>query len=156
MCELQEKINKHLLSREGYRDYSYKDSLGKLTGGVGHLLSKEEQERYPLHTPIDKDVINGWLTADSSKALKAAKEQAIEMDIDSLDFLVALTSVNFQLGTRWYKNFPTAYKRLKDKEYTRAISEIKYVREGSTKTSMWYNQTPTRVNDFIRAIDKLS
>ena len=145
----------HIKNREGVVYKSYKDSLGKLTAGVGHLLTKEEQKKYPNGTKIPKKQVDKWLQEDSKKAYKAAMEQMKDLNVTTPEFLTALTSVNFQLGTNWKNKFPTAYEHLKNKEYDRAIAEILYVKEGSSTKSKWNTQTPVRVNDFVDAIRNL-
>ena len=146
----------HLYDREGEVNKAYRDSLGKLTGGVGHLLTKEEQALYPEGTDIPKEVTDRWLEEDSVKAYQSAQVQAKDLGLVDADFIEALTSVNFQLGTQWYKKFPTAYKHLKNKDFDRAIKEIVYVAEGSNRYSDWHKQTPTRTTDFVDAIKRLT
>ena len=146
----------HLKDREGFRDKSYSDSLGKLTGGTGHLLSKEEQKLYPKGSKIPEHVTSAWLIKDSAKATKAAIQQAADIGQGENDnFIDALTSVNFQLGTSWHTKFPSAYKALKEGRYDDAKEEILYTKKGSSTPSNWAKQTPTRVEDFKQAIEEL-
>ncbi len=145
----------YIKEHEGFRNKTYKDTLGKLTGGVGHLLTEDEQALYPLGTLIPDNVIDDWLTNDLKKADAAAQQQAAELGICNPDFLRVLTSVNFQLGSRWHKKFPTAFRHLKNKEYERAKQEILFTKEGSGVKSDWNKQTPRRVADFVAAIDAL-
>ena len=145
----------HLEDREGSVNKIYKDSLGNPTGGVGHLLTKEELELFPIGTKIPEEVKNRWLRQDSRKAFNYAKEQAKDLQIADSIFIKALTSVNFQLGGNWKKKFPTAYKRLKEGRYEDAIQEIVYTKKGSGEKSNWNKQTPVRVKDFVEAIRQL-
>jgi len=149
-------IIKHLKHREGEKGVSYLDSVGKLTGGIGHLLSKEEQKKYPKGTDIPKEVYTKWLFEDSQGSYNSAKKQAKDFGIEDEEFIGALTSVNFQMGANWKSKFPSAYKHLKNKKYDRAIQEILYTSEGSGIHSDWHKQTPKRTTDFISAIQKLS
>ena len=41
-----EEYMAHLKDREGFRSDVYKDSLGKLTAGTGHLLTADELTEY--------------------------------------------------------------------------------------------------------------
>jgi GH24 family phage-related lysozyme (muramidase) len=150
----KKQIQDHLVLREGNKETSYLDSLGKLTSGVGHLLSKEEQQLYPEGTPVPEEIRNAWFEADSAKATKSAYDQAQELQAPSL--IPALTSVNFQLGTRWADKFPKAYEHLKSGNYESAIQEIENTSEGSGKPSSWNKQTPVRVQDFVASIRQLS
>jgi hypothetical protein len=132
---------------------SYMDSEDKLTGGHGHLMTAEEQAKYPEGTAIPGDVVAKWWKEDSKNAKTAAKQQAQELGIPELEDI--LMSVNFQLGSSWHtKKFPSAYKALKEGDYERAIFEIEHNGAGDGE-SLWKNQTPTRVADFKDAISKL-
>ena len=150
----RKKIQDHLVLREGNKEKSYLDSLGKLTAGIGHLLSPEEAKLYPEGTVIPEEIRNNWFEADSAKATKAAYDQAQEIQAPSL--IPALTSVNFQLGTAWTEKFPTAYEHLKNGNYESAIQEIENTSEGSGKLSDWNKQTPVRVANFVASIRKLA
>lgn len=146
----------HMKLREGVVGKSYKDSLGKLTGGIGHLMSKEEAALYPEGTEIPEDVVNKWFEEDSEEALTAAQKQASEAGLENnADFVNALASVNFQLGTNWTSKFPTAWKHIKAGDIDRAIAEIEFTAEGSGVESMWKQQTPVRVQDFVQALRRL-
>jgi GH24 family phage-related lysozyme (muramidase) len=144
----------HLKYREGLKDEVYLDTLDKPTGGVGHLLTSEELKKYKVGDKIEQDVIDNWLKEDSEKAVKAARQQAKEYGISSGKFIEALGSVNFQLGVNWENKFPSAVKALKEKNYQEAIKQIS---TGSAEggESKWKAQTPTRVEDFVNAINKL-
>lgn len=145
--ELDVKIKKHTIKREGKVNRTYKDSLGKPTGGIGHLMSKSELKKYPVGTKIPEKQVNEWFEKDIAKAKESALKQAKEIGVTDNDFITILTSVNFQLGTKWNKKFPKAYKYLKQGEYEKAINEI--------EESLWEKQTPTRTKDFVNAIKKL-
>jgi len=148
------KVLEHIKDREGFRNKTYKDSLGKLTAGTGHLLSKEEQKKYPLGTKIPQNILDGWLEEDSNTAKEAARKQVAQITNlkDRRDLEAALVSVNFQLGKNWTKKFPTAWKHLKKGEWEEAISEIEFTSKNSKKESEWKKQTPVRVKDFVSAI----
>lgn len=150
----KKQIQDHLVLREGNKEKSYLDSLGKLTAGIGHLLSPEEAKLYPEGTVVPEEIRNNWFEADSAKATKAAYDQAQEIQAPNL--IPALTSVNFQLGTAWTEKFPTAYEHLKNGNYESAIQEIENTSEGSGKLSDWNKQTPVRVKDFVASIRELA
>jgi len=150
----RKQIQDHLILREGNKEKSYLDSLGKLTAGIGHLLSPEEAKLYPKGTVVPEEIRNNWFEADSAKATKAAYDQAQEIQAPSL--IPALVSVNFQLGTAWTEKFPTAYEHLKNGNYESAIQEIENTSEGSGKLSDWNKQTPVRVKDFVSSIRELA
>jgi GH24 family phage-related lysozyme (muramidase) len=166
------KIQEELKAEEGFMDVIYLDTLDKPTGGIGHLLSKDELSLYKIDRYEEK-TINGikrkvavdkqgmpikltqqttddWFRKDVGTAMDAASQQAKELGIDSEDFEVALTSVNYQLGTGWKDKFPSAYKALQDGNYEEAIKQINTNSKGGD--SAWKQQTPKRVENFGDAI----
>ena len=151
---LKKQIQDHIVLREGNKEESYLDSLGILHAGIGHRLSKEEQQLYPKGTVVPEEIRNAWFEDDSAKSTKAAYDQAQEIQAPSL--IPALASVNFQLGTAWTEKFPTAYEHLKNGDYESAIQEIENTSKGSGKLSTWNKQTPVRVTDFVASIRELA
>lgn len=141
------KIEQHLLKREGSVNKSYKDSVGKLTGGIGHLLTPQEIKKYPLGTDIPKEVTDAWFKEDSAEAIDAAKVQAKELGVDKPELIQALTSVNFQLGTNWNKIHKKTWKLLQSGNFKEAAKEA--------ANSKWNKQTPVRVKDFQDTLLKL-
>ena len=173
----EERFLKHLQDREGTSDYIYLDTLDKPTGGTGHLLLKDELKNYDIAeyktfnipnigkrkvafdssgNPIklDNATTTNWLKEDSKRAIEAARKQANDFNVSSGEFIEALSSVNFQLGTNWTRKFPSAVQALKDKDYKEAIKQIQSGRSPGS-VSDWKKQTPVRVEDFAKAIKKL-
>ena len=143
----------HLELREGNEECVYLDSLGKPTCGVGHLLTERERQVYQVGDKVSEEQRTAWLEADAAKAWEAAAQQMEDLDIDDTEFIIALGSVNFQLGTRWMNKFPSAYKALKNKDYDEAIKQVS-TGSGKDGQSKWKEQTPVRVKDFTDAIDR--
>jgi len=144
----------HLELREGNEECVYLDSLGKPTCGVGHLLTEKERQVYQVNEEVSEEQRTVWLEQDAVKAWEAAAQQLQDLGIEDPEFIIALGSVNFQLGTRWMDKFPSAYKALSSKDYDEAIKQVS-TGSGKDGQSRWKEQTPVRVNDFVEAIDKL-
>ena len=153
--EFMNKLFDHIKLREGYKQSVYLDILGKPTCGIGHLLSKEEQEKYPVKCLVSEKVIDNWFKEDIKEALDEANNQMKDLEIIDEDFRIALVSVNYQLGTSWHKKFPKTYQCLKMKNYDNAMMEILYKDPPATEPSTWKEQTPVRVEDFVNAIEKI-
>ena len=125
----------HLTLREGRRSFVYADSLGNLTGGVGHLLTPEETRYYPEGAAIPNAQIQGWLSEDSEEAWAAAVYQSIDIDCPML--VEGLFHVCFQLGPFWHKTHKKTWALLQAGEWEEAAVEA--------ADSLWYKQTPVRV-----------
>ena len=136
-----------LHDEEGYRERVYKDSEGYLTAGLGHKLTGNDLKLYKLNDRVPDEILQEWEKKDTEKAWEAALSQLIELGIDaesSPEFTIVLGSVNFQLGTSWYKDHKKTWSFLKAGNYKEAAEEA--------ARSRWYRQTPDRVVTFQRAI----
>ena len=153
--EYFKNFTEHLRLREGYREEVYLDTLDKPTCGTGHLLSPEENAQYAVGDTIDTAVLDRWLEEDADLAWNAAAQQLQDLNIEKPEFIVALGSVNFQLGTQWMNKFPSAYKALQNKDYDEAIRQVS-TGSGKDGQSKWKEQTPVRVEDFVKAIETLT
>lgn len=117
----------------------YLDSLGKKTGGYGHLWVSGD----PLS--FDQNIASKWLDKDSVKAATAATIQFESLPLQTQDLYDVLVSVNFQLGSGWYKKFPKTWKLMTQGAYPQAAIEA--------QDSDWYKQTPVRVKDLQKALN---
>lgn len=126
--------------REGLRLFWYKDSLGFPTGGYGHLRLKADPEKF---TQEDAE---RWLDQDIQKARTAAQKQFDQLPYQTQTLFDALVSVNFQLGTGWYKEHVKTWAAMKEGEYQVAAAEA--------QRSNWYKQTPVRVKDLQMALQE--
>jgi GH24 family phage-related lysozyme (muramidase) len=152
---MYQEFLEHLELREGNVDHVYLDTLGKPTCGVGHLLSIEECGEYEIGQNVSQTTRDKWLEEDAQKAWDAAAQQIQDLAIEDPKFIVALGSVNFQLGTHWMDKFPSAYKALSSKDYDEAIRQVS-TGSGKDGQSKWKEQTPVRVEDFVKAIKDLT
>lgn len=152
---MYQEFLEHLELREGNVDHVYIDTLGNPTCGVGHLLSIEECGEYEIGQNISQTTRQKWLEEDAQKAWDAAAQQIQDLAIEDPKFIVALGSVNFQLGTHWMDKFPSAYKALSSKDYDEAIRQVS-TGSGKDGQSKWKEQTPVRVEDFVNAIKDLT
>lgn len=138
----------HLKLREGWRTEVYLDSRGLPTVGLGHLLSSAEKEQYPVGASVPVDLLNTWAAQDAQKAYDAATSQAATLGVSSQSFIIALASVNFQLGTAWNTKFKKTWSYMTQGEWEKAALEA--------QDSAWYAQTPVRVQDFQAALRALA
>jgi GH24 family phage-related lysozyme (muramidase) len=135
-----------LANREGKRLTVYRDSLGKPTVGIGHLVTDDDGLEVG-DTITDADV-DAFFARDSAAALAAARSQAAEAGITDEAFLPYLGSVCFQLGSHWTATFPHTWAMICAGQYAAAADAL-----DGTK---WQAQTPVRVADFQGALRRLA
>jgi len=124
--------------REGLRLHWYLDSLGKKTGGYGHLYKKGDPEYF------DGTQAYAWLVSDINHARKGARKLFDQLPYQTQSLLDVLVSVCFQLGNGWYKEHKKTWKAMLEGHYEEAAREA--------ERSDWYRQTPVRVKDFQKAL----
>lgn len=136
----------HARLREGFRRVVYKDHLGNPTAGIGHLLTTHENKKYKIGSSVSEEQIQMWFKLDTEKAEQAALKQSKEIGIEEDWFIAALISVNFQLGVKWTQVFYNTYPAIVAHNFDTAIYNL--------RQSDWYKQTPVRVEDFIKALER--
>ncbi|AFU62918.2 lysozyme [Pseudomonas tolaasii] len=125
--------------REGLVLKWYKDSLGKLTAGYGHLQKPGEASLV-----VTKALADAWFEGDIGWAEDAALRQSLQLPFVTQDLLDKLVSVNFQLGAGWTGTFKKTWALLLAGKYAEAAREA--------EDSNWHKQTPVRVRDFQEAL----
>lgn len=134
-----------LAAREGRRNVVYRDSLGKPTVGIGHLVLP--QDHMVVGQKITDAQVDALFAADGKSAMDAALAQAEQAGIAVPAFLPYLASVCFQLGNAWTKKFPNTWKMVCSGQYEAAAQAL--------EDTAWNEQTPSRVQDFQKALRAL-
>lgn len=149
--QVGELLQPHLVEAEGEEFKVYhgeKDREGVLTAGIGHRLTPAELKTMSLDDEVSPEQVEKWYKQDSKKAVGAAVKQATEIGVESPEFMSALASVNFQLGTNWNKVHKQTWKLMKAGKFKEAAEEA--------ASSIWNDQTPKRVKAFQEALLKLA
>jgi GH24 family phage-related lysozyme (muramidase) len=134
-----------LVLREGEKYKVYYDSLGKPTGGIGHLLLPSDG--LVVGQTIPDAAVKRWFQHDGATAMDYAVAQCKEAGITSQAFLPYLASVCYQLGGLWTKKFPNTWAMIVRGDYATAANVV--------PSSLWATQTPVRAADFEKALRAL-
>lgn len=133
---------------EGVRWHVYKDHLGNLTGGLGHLLKGDELSTYSKGSPLSTAQVVAWAQHDVGAAWEAGQRQAAELGVDDHEFKVALASMSFQNGVYWNTVHKRTWALMQQHRWEEAAMEA--------ADSAWAQQTPTRLHDFQAALRRLA
>ena len=131
--------------REGVKYKVYYDSLGKPTGGEGHLLLPSDG--LVVGQAIPDATVKRWFTHDGASAMDTAVTLAKQAGITSQAFLPYLASVCYQLGLKWTAEFPNTWAMIMQGRYQTAALAL--------TTTAWGKETPQRVLDFQQALRAL-
>ncbi|WP_410756389.1 glycoside hydrolase family protein [Citrobacter youngae] len=142
-------LKQRLINYEGTKEYQttrgyfkhgkfwmYKDTENYLTIGYGHKVLPSEHEKLKNGiTPMDADLLLAW---DIDRTIKDVKKIGLTLPKDWEDFMVIMC---FQLGLSGVKKFRKMIAALEKQDWTEAIRQA--------KDSLWYRQTPNRINAMI-------
>ena len=124
----------------------YSDADG-YSAGYGHYLTDEELKKYPPGSPVPQDQVDAWFEADISKSYNAAVAQNSQLP-ENVD-IGRFTSVNYQLGPNWNKDFEDTWNLMLSGRFREASKEA--------LNSKWYReQTPERALKFADALNDAS
>lgn len=118
--------------------YPYKDSLGFKTIGYGHLITALEN----FDNGISEKEADVLLEKDISTAYKQYKTLGLTLPSDWEDFMIIMI---FQLGLGGVKKFRKMLAALAVQNWPEAIVQA--------KDSLWYKQTPNRLNDMVQYLN---
>ena len=132
-------LKKRIKSNEGFSSKPYKDQLGYLTIGYGHLILSNEKSL--LKKKIHKKELEEIFEKDFKKALYNfnTKLKHFTSNKKEADLLIEMI---FQLGIKGCLKFKTLLKNMKKGN--------KYLVCFEMMDSLWYKQTPQRVKTLIK------
>ena len=137
------KLIKRIKKNEGFSSTPYKDQLGFLTIGYGHLilsnetyLIEEKQTRPKLEKLFIQDFKNA--VKDYKKYLKKNTSNKKEEEL--------LIEMVFQIGIIGVLRFKNLLRNMRKKNKHLVCFEM--------MKSLWYNQTPKRVKELIKVFLK--
>lgn len=133
-----EIIRKMLINFEGYRNLVYKDSLGNLTVGIGHKLTKNELKTYKRCDNVKKAVIEQMYRDDINDAISLAKVifTNYEQHNDSVKIFMVLQAFNMGNNLTSFKvsvphvinfNYGLAYKGFLNSKWARQVKRRRAV-----------------------------
>ncbi len=137
------KLKKRIKKNEGFSLKSYKDQLGYLTIGYGHLILPNEA--HLLKNKTNKAQLNSIFNQDFERALRDYKRFIKQKDHNRKDQELLIEMV-YQMGAKRVLKFKKLISNMnKNKKHLVCFEMM---------DSLWYTQTPNRVKNLIRAFLK--
>lgn len=114
---------------EGYREEVYRDSLGLLTCGWGHLLAEK--------TSVPKQAAQLFFKADFDRAVRDYDTFGFSLDPTRRDVILNML---FNLGWVKFKGFKKLIQSLHTKDWQEAATQM--------EDSKWHHQVGQRAIDL--------
>jgi lysozyme len=130
--ELKKRVKIH----EGFSAKPYKDTLGKMTVGYGHLCVEDFWDENTEYTEAQLDRI---FDTDFDKAIEGAARVCEGMDLPDKKFGVFI-EMTFQLGATGLSKFKKALAAAKDHDWQECHDQL--------LDSRWHKQTPNRAKQL--------
>ena len=132
-------LKERIKSNEGFSSKPYKDQLGYLTIGYGHLILSNE--KILLKKQIHKKELEEIFEKDFNKALSKFNNtfKSFTLNEKESDLLIEMI---FQLGIKGCLKFKNLIKNIRKKNKHLVCFDM--------MDSLWYKQTPNRVKTLIK------
>ena len=138
-----QKLKKRIKRNEGFSQKPYKDQLGFLTIGYGHLISFNE--RLFLEKKLSKPKLEKIFLDDFNKSVKDFKNFLKPFTSNRNDSELLIEMV-FQMGVDGVLKFKKLLQNMSRKDKHLVCFEM--------MNSLWYKQTPNRVKNLINVFLK--
>ena len=137
------ELKKRIKKNEGFSLKPYKDQLGYLTIGYGHLILPNET--YLLKNKTNKLQLNSIFDQDFERALGDYKRFIKQKHHNKKDKEL-LIEMTYQMGAKRVLKFKKLISNMQKNKKHLVCFEM--------MDSLWYTQTPNRVKNLIRAFLK--
>ena len=131
-------LKKRIKKNEGYTQRAYKDQLGFSTIGYGHLIKKNENIYFKKN--FSKKYFEDLFKKDFNKALSEYMRLLYKKHHKNKEKEL-LIEMFFQLGPKGVPKFKKMLSYLNKKK--------KYMASLEMMNSLWFKQTPKRVENLI-------
>ncbi len=134
------RLKKRIKKNEGFSLIPYKDQLGNFTIGYGHLIKKKE--KFYFVKKFDKAYFNKLFNEDFKSAETECRNtlnKNIFYNSKTKELLIEMT---FQMGIKNVCGFKKMLEHIRNKQ--------KYLAALEMTKSLWYKQTPKRVEKLIK------
>jgi len=136
-------LKNRIKKNEGYKSFAYFDQLGFPTIGYGHLIKPKEKIFFTQK--VSKKLLLNLFNLDFNETVMQYEKNYHKYNF-SKNIREVLIEMIFQLGINGQKKFLKMNKHLKKKQVFMASLEM--------INSIWYKQTPKRVDDLINILLK--
>lgn len=136
--EIKERIKKH----EGFIPKIYKDILGKVTIGYGHLVT--EKDNFQEGIEYSKEELEKVFNEDFNKAVEGANELTSQLNLVLATVKGVIIEMVFQLGKTGVSKFKKFFEALNKQDYNEAANQM--------IDSNWHKQTPKRCEELANII----
>ena len=140
-------LKKEIIADEGMMLHIYKDHLGYLTVGVGHLITEKDEEwGKPEKTQITTDRAETLFADDLENAIDDCKKLYKTFDDFPREVQHVVVNMMFNLGLPRLSKFKKMKAAIEVRDFRLAASEM--------VASKWFTQVPNRAARLVERMRK--
>ena len=142
------RLYKQLKEDEGEVCQVYRDHLGYLTFGIGHLITQKDPEAdWPLGTPVSEERVRECFDRDVETSITEIKFLVRDFD-DKPDIVQEiLINMHFNLGRLRFSKFVKALKAIDGNDWMEAAKEV--------RDSKWHKQVTNRAERLMTKLERI-
>jgi lysozyme len=144
----KERLYKQLKADEGEVCKVYRDHLGYLTFGIGHLITQKDPEMdWAIGTPVSPERVRECFDRDVGASITEIGSMVKDFD-DKPDIVQEiLVNMLFNLGYHRLSQFKKFLKAIKENNWQEAAKE--------GRDSRWYTQVTFRAERLMSKLEEL-
>ncbi len=120
-----DKLREQLKIDEGVKYEIYRDHLGYLTFGIGHLITEKDPEYgQPIKTEVSADRVNEVFNADVQLYINETKKVFPDLESKPDSIQLVLVNMCFNLGAPRLQKFRKFITAINDEQWAEAAVEM--------------------------------
>ena len=143
-----EQLRKELELDEGCKHETYKCTQNKITGGIGHMITEWDNEKYTeVGVEISDEQVQAWFNKDIESVLNDCELLYEDFDYLPEDAQLIIANMMFNLGHSRLSAFLGMKAGVDARDWNKAADEM--------IDSKWYEQVPNRAGRLVKRMRSL-
>ena len=143
-----EQLRKELELDEGCKHETYMCTQNKVTGGIGHMITEWDNEKYTeVGVEIPEEQVKAWFNKDIETVLNDCELLYEDFDYLPEDAQLVIANMMFNLGYPRLKKFVGMKAGVDARDWNKAADEM--------IDSKWYEQVPNRAGRLVKRMRSL-
>ena len=143
-----EQLRKELELDEGCKHETYLCSQNVVTGGIGHMITEWDDEKYAeVGVEISDEQVKAWFDKDIETVLSDCELLYDDFDHLPEDAKLIISNMMFNIGFPKMKKFVGMKAGVDARDWNKAADEM--------IDSNWYKQVPNRAGRLVKRMRSL-
>ena len=143
-----DQLRKELEADEGCKHETYMCTENKVTGGIGHMITEWDDEKYTeIGVEIPEEQVKAWFDKDIENVINDCKNLYDDFDFLPEEAQLVISNMMFNLGRNRLGAFVGMKAGVDARDWNKAADEM--------IDSNWYKQVPNRAGRLVKRMRSL-